>query len=228
MCQKYLILIRQKLFLDLFKNGLVTETPLILKRQLFIKMLRTIWSFFCVPCFDSAPSSLPTSMLQPMNHYIFTIIYFHKATEGSLLTAKKKDSRRRTRAAWVSFTCPISISKTRCYQAYDQPKCLATKLSIFSQEKKNLSSAVLVYNGYSFSFSRSLPRQEQPRPKLFPFSGSKPREPGLNRVKGSVCLKEHGRKKFQQLAKPKKHRLLSNLIFLLVNYLWITSREFAF
>lgn len=108
----------------------------LLKRQLFIKMLRTIWSFFCVPCFDSAPSSLPTSMLQPMNHYIFTIIYFHKATEGSLLTAKKKDSRRRTRAAWVSFTCPISISKTRCYQAYDQPKCLATKLSIFSQEKK--------------------------------------------------------------------------------------------
>lgn len=200
----------------------------LLKRQLFIKMLRTIWSFFCVPCFDSAPSSLPTSMLQPMNHYIFTIIYFHKATEGSLLTAKKKDSRRRTRAAWVSFTCPISISKTRCYQAYDQPKCLATKLSIFSQEKKNLSSAVLVYNGYSFSFSRSLPRQEQPRPKLFPFSGSKPREPGLNRVKGSVCLKEYGRKKFQQLAKPKKHRLLSNLIFLLVNYLWITSREFAF
>lgn len=86
-----------------------------------------------------------------MNHCIFTIIYFHKATEGSLLTAKKKDSRRRTRAAWVSFTCPISISKTRCYQAYDQPKCLATKLSIFSQEKKNLSSAVLVYNGYSFS-----------------------------------------------------------------------------
>lgn len=62
----------------------------LLKRQLFIKMLRTIWSFFCVPCFDSAPSSLPTSMLQPMNHYIFTIIYFHKATEGSLLTAKKR------------------------------------------------------------------------------------------------------------------------------------------
>ena len=145
MCQKYLILIRQKLFLDLF-NFLS-----LLKRSLFIKMLRTIWSFFCVPCFDSAPSSLPTSKLQPMNHCIFTIIYFHKATEGSLLTAKKKDSRRRTRAAWVSFTCPISISKTRCYQAYDQPKCLATKLSIFSQEKKNLSSAVLVYNGYSFS-----------------------------------------------------------------------------
>ena len=158
----------------------------LLKRQLFIKMLRTIWCF-CVPYFDSAPSSLPAAKLQPINHYIFTIIYFHKATEGSLLTAIKKDSRRRTRAAWVSFTSPISMSKTRCYQAYDQPKCLVTKLSMFSQEKKNLSSAVLVYNGYPFSFCRSLPRQEQPRPKLFPFPGSKPGEPGLNRVKGNVC-----------------------------------------